>query len=87
MIQSRAIEKMADAHRHDLMEAARVHSLSRPRNRQNFSEGTSEVATRHSATGLPVSGGRVAGRPRGNRLGTWLIQAGTRLGGASISPS
>ena len=87
MIQSWAVEKMADAHRHDLMASADAHRAASGTSRRHAAEAPSVMASRHSITGLPVSGDRVARRPMGQRVGHWLIQAGTRLGGASISPS
>ena len=40
-----------------------------------------------SAAGLPVAGGRAVRRTLAPRVGAWLIDFGTRLGGASIRTS
>lgn len=44
-------------------------------------------ATQRSASGFPVAGGRAVHRPLAPRLGAWLINAGTKLGGASMRTS
>ena len=86
MIQSRAVEKMAEAHRMDLMASAQDRRVARQAH-QALPMAHAGKARQHSATGLPVSGGRAVCRPFGPKLGQWLIQAGTRMGGASISTS
>src|ERR1700722_4359662 len=83
MIQGRAVESMASAHRQDLLETAGGRRVShRP------AASTSEPrATQRSAAGIPVPGGRAVHRVRAPRVGAWLIDFGTRLGGASIRTS
>ncbi len=82
MIQNRAVQSQADAHRQDLMASAGPRRASR-------GEGTaSETATRQrSTTGLPVPGGRALHRGVAPRLGAWLIECGTKLGGTTIRTS
>ena len=91
--------QQVEAHRRDLAtmaEARRVRPSSvAPQMLRTDVVGTdaagseADPSTRRSATGLPIPGDRAARRlhPVGERLGNWLIQAGTRLGGASISTS
>ena len=43
--------------------------------------------TQRSAAGLPVTGGRAVHRAVAPRLGAWLIEFGTKLGGATIRTS
>ena len=82
MIQSKAVQSQADAHRRDLMASAA------PRRAAHRTVVTSEVrATQRSATGLSVTGGRTVRRAVAPRLGAWLIEFGTRLGGAKIRTS
>jgi hypothetical protein len=82
MIQNRAVQSQADAHRRDLMASA-------PSRRARRGEvGAQEPATmQRSATGLPVPGGRAVHRAVAPRLGAWLIEFGTKLGGATIRTS
>jgi len=40
-----------------------------------------------SVTGIPVTGGRAVHRAVAPRLGAWLIEFGTKLGGATIRTS
>jgi hypothetical protein len=40
-----------------------------------------------SAPGLPVTGGRAVHRAVAPRVGSWLIEFGTKLGGATIRTS
>jgi hypothetical protein len=89
MLQGWSMESRADAHRRDLVaeaEAYRIRTLVR-------TELSAPVApartTQLSATGLPVAGGRTVRRPGqlGQKFGAWLIEAGTRLGGTTISTS
>jgi hypothetical protein len=86
MIQSLAVERTADAHRHDLVAAAESRRVAR-RARRKPGATAPGPATPLSATALPVTGGREVRRAPGSRVGNWLIQAGTRLGGATVSPS
>ena len=82
MIQTRAVQSQADAHRRDLLATA---SPRRPARRGM--EMGARVASHRSATGLPVTGGRAVRRAVAPRLGAWLIEFGTKLGGASIRTS
>lgn len=82
MIQIKAVQSQADAHRRDLIASAA------PRRAARHVVVTSEVrATRRSATGLPMTGGRTAWRAVAPRLGAWMIEFGTKLGGAKIRTS
>ena len=82
MIQTSAVQSQADAHRRDLLSSAG------PRRASRGGTKTSEArATQRSATGLPVTGGRTVRRAVAPRLGAWLIEFGTKLGGATISTS
>ena len=84
MIQTRAVQSQADAHRQDLMAVGRSASSGRGRAGARRRE---PGATQRSATGLPVPGGRAVRRAVGTRLGAWLIEFGTKLGGATIRTS
>jgi hypothetical protein len=82
MIQTRAVQSQADAHRRDLMASAG------PRRTGRGEVAVSETAAmQRSATGLPVPGGRAVQRAVAPRLGAWLIEFGTKLGGATIRTS
>jgi hypothetical protein len=90
MIQGWAMEERARAHREALIAEAQVRQ-ARTRRRPALNTPPTPVVVRSSqssATGLPA-GGRTVRRPGafGQRVGTWLIEAGTRLGGASVSTS
>ena len=80
MIQSRAVEALADAHRRDIMAAAATVRAGR-----RAMEGA--VPARRRVHGAAMAVGR---RTRGSvsqRIGRWLIDAGTRLGGATVRTS
>jgi hypothetical protein len=81
MIQTQAVQSLADAHRRDLMASAG--------SRRAAPQGsTSEIGVvQRSAPGLPVTGGRAVHRAVAPRLGAWLIEFGTRLGGTTIRTS
>jgi hypothetical protein len=81
MIQTRAVQSQADAHRRDLMASAGT----RRARRHGAAKGG--PAMQRSATGFPVPGGRAVHRGMAPRLGAWLIGFGTKLGGASIRTS
>ena len=81
-MQFKAVESMVEMHRRELHQAAEARM---PRNLQ--ADGDAEGATGRSATGVPVPGGRAVRRAVAPRLGTWLIHAGVRLGGASVRTS
>ena len=81
MHSARPDHSLADAHRSELMAEAR-------QRRQAGSEQTKrDPATQRSVAGSPVAGGRAVRRSVAPRIGTWLIEFGTRLGGASIRTS
>jgi hypothetical protein len=82
MLQANAVHSQADAHRHDLAAAAGSHRVSR---RAARAEKTR--TTQRSATGLPVTGGRAVRHATTARVGAWLIDFGTRLGGTAVRPS
>jgi len=81
MISVRAVHSQADAHRHELMASAG------PRHAVGPEYTRSEPATQRSVAGSPVTGGRAVRRSVAPRIGTWLIEFGTKLGGASIRTS
>jgi hypothetical protein len=82
MIQANAVQAQADSHRRDLMASAG------PRRGARSSVVTSDLrATQRSAAGLPVTGGRAVRRAVAPRFGAWLIEFGTKLGGATIRTS
>ena len=82
MIQTRAVQSQADAHRRDLMASAGARRAGHKDGAQSSSPGM-----QRSATGLPVPGGRAVHRAVAPRLGAWLIEFGTKLGGATIRTS
>jgi len=81
MISVNAVHSQADAHRRDLMATAG------PRRIRNVEHERSEPAAQRSVAGFPVTGGRAVRRTIAPRVGTWLIEFGTRLGGASVRTS
>ncbi len=83
MIQTNAVQSQADAHRRDLMASAGPRRKGGPRG----AVPAPVASTQRSATGLPVSGGRAVRRAVAPRLGAWLIEFGTKLGGATIRTS
>ncbi len=82
MIQTRAVQSQAESHRRDLMASA---GSRRTRRDEVATPGV--AAMQRSATGLPVTGGRAVHRAVAPRLGAWLIDFGTKLGGATIRTS
>ena len=85
-MQVKAVETMVDMRRQELQRAATT------RVTRGLDGGEKEAekearATQRSAAGIPVPGGRAVRRAVAPRLGSWLIQAGVRLGGASFGPS
>lgn len=87
MMQSWITERMAEEHRRNLTALVRVESL---RSVELGDDGP--TAPRLFLASRPAVGHRMAqhrpvGRPIGRQVGALLIRAGTRLGGASISPS
>lgn len=84
MMQSWMGERMTQEHRRDL--ATLVRTANSP------SSGLGDdlaptAAMQQPAQRRVTTGGRAAHRPIGRQIGALLIRAGTRLGGASISPS
>jgi hypothetical protein len=77
------LEDQVRAHQQDLMETAGLRRVTR----WPAPEMTDSEATPWSAAVIPVVGGRPGRRMRAPRLGSWLIDFGTRLGGASIRTS
>ena len=83
MIQAKAVHSQADAHRQELMRG----SGSRRSARRRVDETTDPGAAQRSASGPPVAGGRAVRRAVAPRVGAWLIDFGTRLGGATVRTS
>jgi len=79
MIQTRGVESLVDLHQQELIRQAGS-GRSRRSGRTNSHHG----ATQRSAAGLPVAGGRAVRRAVAPRVGAWLIDFGTRLGGTTI---
>jgi hypothetical protein len=79
-MQVKAVETMVDMHRRELQRAAEAGRMP-PRPEAGVDE---TGARQRSAAGAPVPGGRAVRRAVAPRLGTWLIHAGVRLGGASV---
>ncbi len=75
MIQARALQSQADAHRGDLVAAAPTRRSSR---------GTPRARVRHQAAGTAARAQRPAVT---SRVGSWLIAFGTKLGGTSVRTS
>ncbi|HEX4433573.1 MAG TPA: hypothetical protein VH012_02010 [Acidimicrobiales bacterium] len=82
MIQTRAVQSQAEAHRQDLMAAG-----GHRRGSRRTVTADQAATMQRSATGLPVPGGRAVHRAMAPRLGAWLIEFGTKLGGATIRTS
>jgi hypothetical protein len=72
MMEMNAMQEMAEAHRRQLLDSARSLRAGATKSPADLSERA--VRQRHRPA------------PR-QRVGSWLIQAGTRLGGASIRTS
>ena len=89
MLQGWSMEERIDAHRRDLLAEAQVHQSRARVLAEATAAPSGRVASQLSATGLPVAGGRTVRRTGGmsQKLGSWLIDAGTRLGGATIRTS
>ena len=83
MIDARAVQSQAEAHRRDLLSSAGSRRVAR----QGVQRLSEPRATQRSAAGLPVTGGRAVRRAVAPRIGAWLIEFGTRLGGASVRTS
>ena len=87
---------LADEHRRELVADARSHegsALEPPHKVEQHKVDQHKVdqqsilsATQRSAAGIPVTGGRAVRRAVA-RVGAWLIEFGTRLGGATVRTS
>jgi hypothetical protein len=97
MFQVWMAERMAEEHRRDLGGRARGASND-PGGEAKALVDAAALAARADparATGValrvvrtrPAPDRRSTRRPVGHQVGTWLIRAGTRLGGASMRPS
>lgn len=82
MIQTRGVESLVDLHRQELISQA-----GPVRSRRSGPSKRQHSATQRSAAGLPVTGGRAVRRAVAPRFGAWLIDFGTRLGGATVRTS
>jgi len=88
MIQARAVHSQADAHRNELMIASgsrraarrRVEPMGEPLTMQRTAAGP-------TGTGRPGTGRRRLHKSLAPRVGAWLIDFGTKLGGASVRTS
>ena len=83
MSDARAMQSLAETHRRELLALAGSPRASRHKGRRP----SGLTATQRSDAGFPVTGSRAARRPVAHRFGAWLIQVGTRLGGASVRTS
>ena len=81
-MQVKAVETMVDMRRQELQRAATARVT-----RGHDGGGKEARAAQRSAAGIPVPGGRAVRRAVAPRIGSWLIHAGVRLGGASFGPS
>jgi len=82
---------LADEHRRELVADARSHegsALEPPHKVEQHKVDQQSIlsATQRSAAGIPVTGGRAVRRAVA-RVGAWLIEFGTRLGGATVRTS
>ena len=83
---------LADEHRRELVADARSHegsALEPPHKVEQHKVDQQSIlsATQRSAAGIPVTGGRAVRRAVAPRIGAWLIEFGTRLGGATVRTS
>jgi hypothetical protein len=76
-MQVKAVETMVDTHRQELQRTASAKDV-----RWRDAPMKEVGATQRSAAGVPVTGGRAVRRAVATRIGSWLIHAGVRLGGA-----
>jgi len=79
MIQTRGVESLVDLHQQELIRQA-----GSGRSRRSGRTNGQHSATQRSAAGLPVTGGRAVRRAVASRVGAWLIEFGTRLGGTTV---
>jgi len=81
MSDARAMQSLAEAHRRELLALAGSRRVTRQDVRR------SSGLTRRSAAGLPAAVGRAVRPAVAPRIGAWLIEVGTRLGGTSVRTS
>jgi hypothetical protein len=79
MIQTRGVKSLVDLHQQELISQA-----GSGRSRRSRRTNSQHSATQRSAAGLPVTGGRAVRRAAAPRVGAWLIDFGTRLGGTTV---
>jgi len=83
MIQARAVHSQADAHRKELMTSSGWRRAGR-----RPVEPIGERASMQGPAGGPAGDGRRSPRKAlAPRVGAWLIDFGTKLGGASVRTS
>ncbi len=82
MIQTRGVESLVALHRQEL-----INQAGSVRSRRSGLSKREQSATQRSAAGIPVTGGRAVRRAVAPRFGAWLIDFGTRLGGATVRTS
>ena len=82
MNQTRGVETLVNQHQQELISQAGP-VLSR----RVGPAKSHHRATQRSAAGPPVTGGRAVRRAVAPRFGAWLIDFGTRLGGARVRTS
>jgi hypothetical protein len=80
MMQPWLVERMAQEHRRDLAELARPTVTSVP-------DGALSPGLERAVTAAAVPVGHSRRHPLGHQVGALLIRAGTRLGGATMTPS
>jgi hypothetical protein len=79
MIQTRGVESLVDLHRRELISQA-----GSGRSRRAGRSTRQDRAMQRSAAGLPVTDGRAVRRAVAPRVGGWLIDFGTKLGGTAV---
>ena len=82
MIQTHGVEQLVHQHHEELVSQAGSRRLRRSRR-----STSQDSATQRSAAGLPVAGGRAVRRAVAPRVGSWFIEFGTKLGGATVRTS
>jgi hypothetical protein len=86
-MQAQAVQFLADEHRRELVADVRSHQRSVPKSNHKVEQQSILSATQRSAAGIPVTGGRAVRRAVASRIGAWLIDFGTRLGGTTVRTS
>jgi hypothetical protein len=87
MMQSWSVERMAEQHRQDLSTLSPVGRGARARANKPGPVLSAVPAQPVRTAQLAAAGTRPVRRPLGQHVGTLLIRAGTRLGGASMRTS